>query len=336
MELLVGTETGAFVVGGSGGRREADGLADRCVRTIRRSNGSLFAGTEQGVFRSADGGRSWRLSGVDGKIVWDIAVAPDGSALYAGTQPAALFRSRDGGESWEELKAMQQAPGHEKWCVPRSPLGARARTIVLDPTNPARLWVGLEVGGILETTDDGATWSCTIPSGVTDIHVMAASPDQPAVMFATTGFGRAEDDPVPMHERIAGLFRSRDGGKSWEYLWRNMSPPYTRPMCVDPRPPHAVSVGCAPSAFASHRDPEGAKSMLYQSTDQGQTWRSLGDDDHSPSSANILAVAPTLDGSSSVLVGTDTGEIWRVSPQAEWRRIAGELPGVQAILQLEG
>jgi hypothetical protein len=106
-------------------------------------------------------------------------------------------------------------------------------------------------------------------------------------------------------------------------------------MCVDPRPPHALTVGCAPSAFASHRDEGGAKSRLYQTTDGGDTWRDLGDADHSPSAANILSVAPAREGAGSVLVGTDTGEIWRVSPAAEWTLLVSGLPEVQSVLPLE-
>lgn len=335
MELLVGTDAGVFRVDGSGSPNETDGLGGRCVRAIRQANGSVFAGSEQGVYRSKDGGRSWRLSGVEGQIVWDLAAAPDGRTIYAGTQPAALYRSRDGGETWTELEAMKQVPGSERWCVPRSPLGARARTIVLDPSQPARFWVGLEVGGVLATADDGASWSCTLPGGDPDIHVMVGDPARADVLFATTGFGRPDDDPQPMEQRIAGLFGSRDGGRTWRYLWEHLQPRYTRPMCVDPRPPHAVTVGCAPSAFSSHRDPGGARSMLYQSADGGETWRSLGDADHSPSAANILAVAPA-DASGSVVVGTDTGEVWRVSPEAEWRLVASGLPAIQSLHQLGG
>jgi photosystem II stability/assembly factor-like uncharacterized protein len=310
-----------------------EGLAGHEVRAMRAANGTIYAGAEDGVYVSKNGGTSWRRSGVEGKIVWDIAVAPsDDRTVYVGTQPPALYRTTDGGESWAEIDSMQRIPGSEKWCVPNSTAGARARTLVLDPSNPARYWVGLEVGGVLSTADDGAHWTSVMTGG--DIHVMTGDPARPDVLYMTTGFGRYPDDPQPREERIAGAFRSGDGGQSWEYLWKDREPPYTRPMCVDPRAPHAVTIGCAPTAFSSYRDEGGAKSRLYQTTDGGDTWQELGDADHSPSAANILAVAPAPEAAGSVLVGTDTGEVWRVSPAAEWTLLVSGLPAVQSILPL--
>jgi photosystem II stability/assembly factor-like uncharacterized protein len=334
MNLLIGTSEGVYIANGSGAAQPAEGIAGREVRVLQASNGSIFAGADNGVFVSRNGGKSWRLSGVEGKIVWDIAPAPsDERTVYVGTQPAALYRTRDGGETWAELDSMKQIPGAEKWCVPNSPAGARARTIVLDPTNPSRYWVGLEVGGVLSTNDDGAHWTSVMTGG--DIHVMAGDPGKPDRLYATTGFGRYPDDPQPREERIAGAFRSTDGGKTWDYLWKNLEPPYTRPMCVDPRSPHALTVGCAPTAFASHKDEGGAHSRLYQTTDGGDTWTDLGGDDHSPSSALLLSVNVSPDAPGNVLVGTDMGEIWRVTPAAEWTLLASGLPAVHAVLALD-
>jgi photosystem II stability/assembly factor-like uncharacterized protein len=333
MGMLIGTSAGVFMTDGSGAPRPVEGLAGREVRALTAANGTVYAGAENGVYVSKNGGQSWKLSGVEGKIVWDIAAAPaDERTIYVGTQPAALYRSQDGGETWDEIDSMRRMPGAEKWCVPGSNAGARARTLVLDAGNPRRYWVGLEVGGVLATPDDGASWTSVMTGG--DIHVMAADPARAGVLYMTTGFGRYPDDPQPREERVAGAFRSQDGGRSWEYLWKDREPPYTRPMCVDARAPHALTIGCAPTAFASYKDEGGAKSRLYQTTDGGDTWTDLGDAGHSPSDANILAVVPAPDAAGHVLVGTDTGEVWRVSPAAEWTLLVRGLPAVQSILPL--
>jgi hypothetical protein len=74
--------------------------------------------------------------------------------------------------------------------------------------------------------------------------------------------------------------------------------------------------------------------MLYQSVDGGETWRSLGDAAHSPSAANLTALAPG-DAAGSVYLGTDSGEIWRVTSSAQWTLLASGLPHVQALLPLD-
>jgi photosystem II stability/assembly factor-like uncharacterized protein len=336
VKLLIGTTEGVFVADKSGTPVEAKDLAGRNVRALRASKGSIFAGSDAGVFRSRDGGCSWQVAGVEGKVVWDLAAQPgQDQVIYAGAQPAAIYRSCDGGASWTELETIHQVPGSERWCLPRSNAGARARTIVLDPGNPQRFWVGLEVGGVLATTDGGASWSCVLPGGDPDIHVMVGQPGNADVLYATTGFGRPDDDPTTFDERIAGVFSSQDGGRTWHHHWEGLYPRYTRHMCIDPRPPYAVTVGSAPSPFSSYRDPDGAQAVLFRSDDGGETWCSLGDDQHSPSAANFSAIQPAPEGAGGVLVGTDTGEVWRVSAEAEWTLLASGLPMVQATLALD-
>ena len=332
MSLLFGTSDGLFVAGESGSPTPAEGLAGHSVRHITRVNGTLLAGADDGVYGSRDGGQSWQRRGAEGLMVWDIVAAPgDTRTLYAVTQPAGLYRSDDGGETWSEVESFLRTEGSDQWCLPGNPpTKARARTMVFDRNDPARLRVGVEVGGVAASDDGGKTWRVTTPGNNPDIHVMVSHPTQPGLLFTSTGFGRM-DNSEPMAQRIAGMFRSDDGGANWRYLWKEMRPPYTRPLVIDSRAPHAVTVACAPTAFASYKDEGGAKAMLYQSTDGGETWRSLGDDAHSPSAANFHGLTPDPETAGGVIVGTDTGEVWRVSPDARWTMLASGLPMVQAV-----
>ncbi len=332
MKLLIGTSEGMFVLDGSDAS-EARGLAGRNVRQVARQNGSLFAAVDGGVFRAGGDGKAWEPSGLDGLSVWDLSAPRGQRALYASTQPPGLYRTEDGGRSWTEVETLRRIPGSERWCVPSSPLGARALTIAFDAESAKRLFVGIEVGGALLTEDGGATWTCSLPGGNPDIHVLVSHPARPGVLFATTGYGRINNNE-PMEKRIAGLFGSEKGGKTWRYLWHGIRPQYTRAMCIDPRPPYALTVACAPSAFSSYKDPGGALAMLYQSEDDGETWGSLGDADHSPSAANFKSVTPDPEVTDGVLVGTDEGEVWRVSPAGQWTELANGLPLVQAIQPL--
>jgi len=93
-------------------------------------------------------------------------------------------------------------------------------------------------------------------------------------------------------------------------------------------------VGSSPTAFSAFKDEGGAKAMLFQSVDGGETWRSLCDPAHSPSAANFHGLVPDPAAAGGVLVGTDTGEIWRVSDGGEWTRLGSALPAVLSILPL--
>ena len=334
MRIAIGTAQGAFIANGAGAR-PAHGLESRNLRHLSRVGESLLAGADTGAFRSVDGGRTWSPSGLEGRFVWDAATDPrDPRTVYAVTQPSELHVSRDGGATWTEIRTVRELPEAATWCLPLTPPQApRARTVVVDGKNPARLWVGIEVGGVIRTTDRGASWVVRTPYDNPDIHVMAAHPAKPDTLFVTTGLGR-NDNRQPIQQRIGGVMRSDDAGESWQYVWRPSLPRYARPCCIDPRPPYAFTVGCGPTAFSSFRDPDGASAELFQTIDEGRTWQSLGDPAHSPSRANYHAVTPDPTVAGGVLVGTDTGEVWRVSPEAKWELLADGMPQVQALLPL--
>jgi hypothetical protein len=332
MKLLIGTAQGAYITNGVD-PTPTKGLESRNLRHLSRAGNALLAGADTGLFRSLDRGKTWTPSGLENRFVWDIASSHGN--LYAVTQPAELHTSHDDGATWTEIETFRLCPEADRWCVPITPpLPGRARTMVIDPADPKRWWIGVEVGGVLTTTDAGASWTLTLPYENPDPHVLVGHPAKPGVLFVSTGLGRI-DNSQPIQQRIGGVFRSDDGGRSWQYVWKPTMPRYTRPMCMDPRAPHAVTAGCGPTAFSSYRDPDGANAELYQTTDLGLTWNRLGDPAHSPSRANFHVVTPDPETTGSVLVGTDTGEVWRATPEAKWTLLVEGLPQVQALLPLE-
>jgi photosystem II stability/assembly factor-like uncharacterized protein len=332
MKLFAGTSHGLFAVDDV--QRATPVLAERTVRDLKASGRRLLAGADTGLFASDDGGRTWQPSGLEGRTVWQIVAGPSPGDVYAGTQPAAVFRSKDDGRTWEELEAFAHSTGAERWCVPVTPRQpGRARALVVDRLDSRRLWVGVEVGGVVRTTDAGATWRLDLPGNNPDIHMMVAHPANPSILFASTGYGRL-DGVAEQIEGNAGMFRSDDGGATWTYAWRGVTPRYARPLCIDPRPPYGVTVASAPTAFSSVKDAGGAHAMLYRSEDHGGTWRSLGDAAHSPSEANFHGLVPDPQEAGGVLVGTETGEVWRVTDRGQWTRLADGLPSVLSILAL--
>jgi photosystem II stability/assembly factor-like uncharacterized protein len=337
--LVIGTTEGVFVAEPGGAARASD-LIGCDVKVVRQTNERVLAGTADGIYRSDDGGCSWQRSGLEGREVLEVMPAPRAAqVVYAGTRPPALFRSRDGGTTWSEIESFTRAFDAESWglpTIPNWPPGARAHSIVVDAANPERCLVGIEVGGVVITEDDGASWSTILPGGDPDVHSIVADPSRAETLYVSTGFGRigrlAEE---PNEQRIAGMFASDDGGRSWRYVWADMQRQYTRPLCIDPRPPHALTVGTTPSAapYITYRMPGGAQGRMYQSTDRGASWQSLDDADHSPSAAAPLCVTAAQDAPGNVLVGTDQGEVWHITAsEARWTLLVSALPPVQSVL----
>ncbi len=327
MKVLAGTSRGVFSI-------EPDGfnqvLESRGVRDLVKIDDRIFAGTGAGLFASDDEGSSWQLKGLQDREVWQIRRAADGS-LYAGTQPAGLFKSMDQGENWQEIESFANAPEASTWCVPVTPVRpGQARALVLDCNDAKRLWVGVEVGGIMRSVDAGETWEFGLPGDNPDLHMMYAHPEKPNVLFASTGYGRL-DGVAEMIEGNAGVFRSDDGGLNWNYVWKGITPRYSRPMCIDSRPPFGLTIASAPTAFSSYKEEGGANAMVFRSEDEGESWRSLCDESHTPSRANFHGLTPDPESPGGVLLGTDDGDLWQVSNDAQWHRLASGLPAVISI-----
>lgn len=106
---------------------------------------AIFAGTESGMFRSHNGGRSWR------EVPFPMDAAPvislyatSGSILYAGTESNGLYTSRDGGQSWQQVGGL--------------PTSTAVQAIHADAADGRQIWV-LLADRLMYSGDSGQTWS---------------------------------------------------------------------------------------------------------------------------------------------------------------------------------
>ena len=191
--VLVGTTKGLFLLDAGPDRQDwqlrgpfCDGwginhaIGDPETGRIWAAGGGQWPGA--GVWRSGDLGESWQVSqlangGVndwiaenpkeaaqfgmepnppapfDGEIeaLWSLGLSH--GVLYAGAKPGALYASRDGGESWAELPGLSGHETRERWQPGAA--GLVLHTIVGDPTEADRLWVGISAAGVFATEDAG-------------------------------------------------------------------------------------------------------------------------------------------------------------------------------------
>src|SRR6185369_16830712 len=115
------------------------GAMDRptCLAADSRSK-RVWCGTHRaGVFRSDDGGMSWRPSGLDGQSIMSITASPaEADVLWVGTDPSAVWRSADGGESWEQTSRLEVLPSSPTWAFPPKPETHHVRWIACQPKQP--------------------------------------------------------------------------------------------------------------------------------------------------------------------------------------------------------
>jgi photosystem II stability/assembly factor-like uncharacterized protein len=231
---------------------------------------TIYIGTHDGPFRSTDGGDHWERLGFpeSGLQVWSILVHPgDSRRLFAGTSPLGVFRSDDGGDTWRRLpKAVQ--PERVKM-----PFACRVMRLAATPARPETLWAAIEVGGVMRSDDGGETWSdCSadlvelaeLPhlksrivsdteiEGMLDVHALGVSAAEPGTVFLALRMG---------------LFRSADGGRSWQDMEVGRFSPltYGRDIRVSPHDPRTLFACLSPAA----RSQDGS---MYRSGDLGQTW----------------------------------------------------------------
>src|SRR5262249_54784751 len=121
----------------------------------------VFAGVHDGgLYYSGDHGASWerRMAGSRVEHVVSLAAGRDreGVAIFAGSAAASRFRSPDIGKSWDELPAIRQVPGPDKWIFPAPPHSAHTKAFAIDPRDPNHIYVAIEQGALLVSHNGGA------------------------------------------------------------------------------------------------------------------------------------------------------------------------------------
>lgn len=201
--------------------------------------GVLFAISLDGVlYRSGDGGGLWEKITETGERDPGLALVPGRSPLlFVAGSGGRLLRSSDLGESFE--------------AVFESSLGAGK--LVSDPANPGRLYLesASAPSGLLVSEDGGESWGLLLPTlALGRFHLLGVAATRPTTLWAGNE---------------SGLFRSRDGGISWEttglpWMAGDLA------LAVDPGAPAVV-----------YAAPDRGRQGIFVSYDGGATWRTGGE-----------------------------------------------------------
>ncbi|QYY29488.1 glycosyl hydrolase [Cupriavidus pinatubonensis] len=311
-------------------QRTRSALEDRHVSALlfEPQSGLLFAGAhgKGGMWVSRDLGVTWepRGNGLKSEHVYTLAAQQrDGRVvLYLGTEPSALYRSDDLGENWEEVSAMLSVPDQDKWTFPPPPHVAHVKNVAFHPAQPGTLYVCIEQGALLKTTDDGATW--TEPRSYEsaqdkfyhDNHRVLIRPSNPAQLFMCGG---------------EGLHYSADAGETWTHLMTRADRiGYPDAMFIDPRDENVLYLGGPGNAPRDWGSKRSADATVLRSRDGGATWQEIRNGLPAEVIGNIegMGLYHWAD-QVMLLAGTATGETYASEDGGEnWYTVADNLPPI--------
>jgi photosystem II stability/assembly factor-like uncharacterized protein len=362
VRVLVGTRKGAFIL-------ESDDKRETWTTTgphfggweIYHINGSpadpnrLYASQSSSWFgqmiqRSDDGGQTWEpvdnkfvYAGVPGthqwydgtphpwefKRVWHLEPSlDDPDTVYAGVEDAAIFKTTDGGKSWNELAGLREHGSGSRWQPGAG--GMCLHTIVIDPTNPQRIFIAISAAGAFRTDDGGATWtpinqglkSEYIPDPNADVghcvHRIALHPSRPDTLFM---------------QKHWDIMRSDNAGDSWHEVSGNLPTDFGFPIQVHAHEPETIYV--VPIKSDSLHYPPDGKLRVYRSRTGGNEWEALTNGlPQQDCYVNILRDAMAVDklDQCGVYFGTTGGQVYASADSGDnWTAIASNLPPVLSV-----
>jgi len=347
--LLVGTKRGLFLFRSDADRRvwQSSGphLLGREVyhAIVDTRDGTIWAATDHVVWgahlhTSSDLGETWQLlenaphytDGRDLEAIWYIApghaTSPD--TMLAGIEPAGLFISPDRGASWQSVDTLNDHPTTRAWQPAGG--GLALHSIIVDPTNPKRIYCAVSAGGVYRSDDGGASWLAvnrgvradflpqTYPEAGQCVHKLLLDPTNTARLY---------------QQNHCGVYRSDNRGDDWTEITAGLPSDFGYALALDAHRPGTLFV--IPEESSHMRATVDGRLRVYRSRDAGATWQPLTNG--LPQANAYVSVlregmcADALD-PGGVYFGTSSGHLFASNDGGDsWTMIAGFLPKILSV-----
>jgi photosystem II stability/assembly factor-like uncharacterized protein len=263
------------------------------------------------------------------KRVWHLEPSlSDPNLVYAGVEDAALFRSGDGGKSWQELSGLRGHGTGPQWMPGAGGMGLH--TIVLDPTNPRRMFIAISAAGAFRTDDAGQTWkpinrglhSQYIPNPTAQVghcvHRIAMNGARPNTLYM---------------QKHWDVLRTDDAGENWREVSGNLPTDFGFPIDVHAHEPETVYV--VPIKSDSEHYVHEGKLRVFRSRTGGNEWEPLTKGlPQENCYVNILRDAMAVDSldNCGIYFGTTGGQVYASSDAGDsWSAIVRDLPAVLSV-----
>jgi len=263
------------------------------------------------------------------KRVWHMEPSlKDPDTVYAGVEDAALFRSTDGGQNWKELPGLRGHGTGPKWQPGAG--GMCLHTIILDPSDPQRMYIAISAAGAFRTDDGGKSWkpinrglrSQYIPDPNAEVghcvHHIAMNPTRPGVLFM---------------QKHWDVMRSDDAGDNWKEISGNLPTDFGFAIDIHAHEPETVYVVPIKSD-SEHFVPDG-KLRVFRSRTGGNEWEALTKGlPQANCYVNVLRDAMAVDtlDKCGIYFGTSGGQVYASADAGDsWNPIVRDLPGVLSV-----
>jgi len=304
LRLFVGTSQGVFTTRLKDGACETPSLSLRgafpraMAGAPGHPEGVYAAAANDGLYRTTDAGQHWARV-LEGDVRAITIDPTNDDVIYAGTEPVHLYRSDDAGDTWQELTAILDLPEEvrKNWWFPNPPHLGHVLQIFVHPDDPRLLYVSVEHGGIVRSSDGGETWE-DVSQGIDylDIHMVATLPHRFDRYFAATAQGfYATPDPAEGWQRS-------ETGFTRDYFHDFIFFPTAR---QDELPTMLIST--ADKSPGSWNRPEHARGAVFRSRDGGESWHWVGKGLPEEMQENVWAICRHPSDDNAALIGLGRG-----------------------------